>query len=206
VPVLGITGGIASGKSSFTKRIAPLLRGRVFDADREARRLLENDSDVRAALLQTFGPRVLQAGETGDAPATVDRAWLRETVFGDREARRKLEGILHPAIRKVWMGEARKAREEREWLVLDIPLLYETGAEGECDRVAVVACRTETQRQRIISERGLTAAMADRMLAAQQPLEEKIKRAPHVIWSEGAFEILEHQAALFAAYLQERYG
>ncbi len=161
---------------------------------------MAEEPDVRKALRTTFGDTIFTPeGE-------VDRAILRGIVFHDREALARLEAILHPAIRTRWVALAGEARAAKEWLVLDIPLLYETGAERECDVVAVVACRVETQRQRMTGGRGLDDAVATRILAAQQSLEEKAARAPHVIWSEVSLEILEQQAATLAVYLQESYG
>ncbi len=161
---------------------------------------MSEDAGVQAAIAEAFGPEVVRpSGE-------IDRVRLREIVFADREARLQLEAIVHPVIRVQWLAQAKAARSSKEWLVLDIPLLYEIGGERECDAVAVVACRVETQRHRMITARGLDDAMATRILAAQQSLEEKVARAPHVIWSEVSLEMLEQQAAVLAAYLQERYG
>lgn len=87
------------------------------------------------------------------------------------------------------------------WLLLDIPLLYEVGAEGECDAVAVVACREATQVARIVARRGLAPEMARKMIASQTSLASKAARADYVIWNDAPEARLDEQAQLFAGYL-----
>ena len=200
MPVIGITGGVASGKSSLTARLARRLTAKVFDADAVARELVENDPEAKRKIADRFGSHIL--GDGGQ----VDRARLRETVFGDAEERRALEAILHPLIRARWAELAETARRNHEWLLVDIPLLFETGAETECDAVAVVACRPETQRERIVSQRGLSQEMAEKMIASQTSLASKAARADYVIWNDAPLARLEEQAELFAGYLGKRYG
>jgi dephospho-CoA kinase len=112
-----------------------------------------------------------------------------------------LEAILHPPIRAWWMARVESARRTGTWLLLDIPLLYETGAERACDAVAVIACREETQRDRIVSRRGLSAEMARKIIASQTSLASKAARADYVIWNDAPEARLEEQAELFAGYL-----
>lgn len=241
MPIIGITGGIASGKSSFVSRlsrhlgekIAGMREGstlgseqspqqaefsgkrrvaeqapalpvrlegevptvRVFDADAVARELAAEDTGVREAVIREFGPQAM------GADGALDRAWLREAVFHDTERRKALEAILHPRIRARWQAQAQEARREGHWLLLDIPLLYETGAEQECDAVAVVACRETTQRERIVARRGLSAEMAGKIIATQTSLASKAARADYVIWNDAPEARLEEQAELFAGYL-----
>jgi len=200
---LGITGGVATGKSSLTRCLRQWLSARVFDADAIARELLESDTNVKQTVLEVFGSEVIDSGGGGDV---VDRGRLREVVFRDSEKRRKLEAILHPLIRIRWMEMAKIFRNNPDWLLVDIPLLFETSAESEFDIVAVVACSEVTQRSRIVSERRLSVEMADRIIAAQQSLASKMARAGHVIWNDSPPAQLEQQAQIFAGYLRERYG
>ena len=204
MPVIGITGGVASGKSSFTARLASLLGARrvpiqVFDADAAARRLVESDAAIQQKIAARFGSGIV--GSNG----VIDRTRLREAVFGDAgengEGRKALEAILHPAIRAEWTEAAEAARRSGALLLLDIPLLFETGAEGGCDAVAVVACRPETQRARIVANRGLTPEMAGKMIASQTSLASKAARADYVIWNDAPVARLDEQAELFAGYL-----
>lgn len=199
MPVLGITGGIATGKSSFTRRLGPLLGGTLFDADAAARELLSGNSDVLNRVRETFGSDVIFSD--GDRGGRVSRERLREIVFRDPMQRKKLEAILHPLIRADWMAKAKFARQTGEWLTVDIPLLFEAGLENEFDVVVVVACRASTQRARIVLERGLSAEMADHIIASQQSLASKIARASHVVWSDSPMARLEEQAQILATYL-----
>lgn len=200
VPILGITGGIATGKSSFASLFARLTGARLFDADRTARELLSSDEKVRGLVRSAFGNEVF--GPDGEA----DRAGLRELVFADDEKRRVLENILHPAIREMWVSLAGQARSAGEWLAVDIPLLYETGAGGGFDAVIVVACRTSTQMERLLNTRKLDRAMGGKIIAAQMDLNEKIARADHVVWNDGPEAALDEQAAILAAHLKQRHG
>ena len=117
MPILGITGGIATGKSSFTNFLEGALPAGVFDADACARDLTSNDPEVKRAIIEEFGGKVAIAGE-------IDRRQLRDIVFLDPEKRKKLEAILHPVIRAKWTELARKNRDahSKNWLFVDIPL------------------------------------------------------------------------------------
>lgn len=195
MPILGITGGVASGKSSFTSRLSRRLTAKVFDADAAARDLVEKDPEARRLLFEQFGPAIF------GADGQVDRGHLRELVFSDENRRRELERILHPLIRARWKREAEEARRTRQWLLLDIPLLFEVGAETECDAVVTVACREATQRERIVLQRGLSAEMAQKIIASQTSLASKAARADYVIWNDAPLARLEEQVELFAGYL-----
>ena len=198
--VIAITGGVASGKSSLTAWLARWLEAKVFDADAAARDLLENDPEAKRKIVDRFGAQILEA------EGRVNRARLREAVFEDTQQRSALEAILHPMIRARWIEAAQAARRSREWLLLDIPLLYETGAEGECDGVVVVACSAATQRERIVKQRGLSPEMAEKMIASQTSLASKAARADYVVWNDAPLARFEEQAELFAGYLGKRYG
>jgi dephospho-CoA kinase len=126
----------------------------------------------------------------------LNRSALRTIVFGAPKRRRDLEEILHPRIRQRWSGEAEKYRRSTERFFADIPLLYETGGEAICDRVVVVACSEEIQIQRLMRRMQIKADEAATIIAAQMPLEDKIKRADHVVWNNGQRSVLEDQARL----------
>jgi dephospho-CoA kinase len=152
------------------------------------------------AVEKVFGPAIYSA------EGKPDRARLRELIFSDAASRQQLEEILHPAIRARWTSLGEQARQVCTWLLVDIPLLYETGAEAHCDRVIVVACAPLTQRRRLASNRGLSGEIADGVIAAQLDLETKIKRADHLIWNDSTISCLEPQADLLAAWLKQSYG
>jgi dephospho-CoA kinase len=200
VPVLGITGGVATGKSTFTNALIRRLPAEVFDADRTAHKLLEHDAEIRRAVKAAFGDEIY------DSAGKPDRPKLRELVFSDDDRRNQLEQILHPAIRTRWMQLGASARRERTWLVVDIPLLYETAAESHFDRVIVVACSPRTQRRRLSEKRALNPEMSDRILAAQLDLSLKINRADHLIWNDSTPACLEAQTELLVSWLTRSYG
>jgi dephospho-CoA kinase len=195
VPTLGITGGIATGKTSFVKLLAERMRATVFDADASAGDLLDNDATVRQQVGMAFGEQAFMVN--GGA----NRAYLRECIFSSPEKRRDLEQILHPRIRQRWMGLAAEARKPNEWLIVEIPLLYETGAEKHLGRVAVVACRSATQRLRLSNNRKLDLDTAEKIIASQMDIDVKISKAEHVVWNEGPQNALAGQASLLANYL-----
>lgn len=200
MPVLGVTGGIATGKSTFVRALIRQIPAQVFDADRAAHELLADDEATHRAIRAAFGTVVL------DAEGKPDRARLREIVFSDELQRKRLEDILHPAIRARWVALAENTVRTGGWLCVDIPLLYETGVEANFDRTIVVACSPGTQRRRLQDLRGLDAGMADRMIAAQLDLKIKITKADHLIWNDSTADCLGDQVALLAGWLLKFYG
>jgi dephospho-CoA kinase len=191
VPAIGITGGIATGKSSFVHCLRELLpAAHFFDADEMARELTRSDLGVLGEIRRQFGSEVFHAS------GELNRSALRAIVFGAPLKRRALEQILHPRIREHWAGEAQKYQSSTEFFFADIPLLYETGGEKLCQRVVVVACAEEIQIERLMKRRGINRAAAAAIIAAQMPLEEKMRQADHVVWNNGAESMLDEQAKL----------
>lgn len=199
MPVLGLTGGIAAGKSSVTALLAKQLKAQVFDSDACARSLAEEDAGVRASLRERFGPDLFTAERK------LDRKRLREEVFTDDSARRALESIFHPIIRARWMAIAEQFREAESWLIVDIPLLFETGAESAFPVTLAVLCSRSTQMERLTGDRGLDPEIAAKMIASQWPSDRKIGLADHVIWNDGTRACLDSQAARCAAILIQKY-
>jgi len=197
VPALGLTGGIAVGKSSFAKLLLRELPMEYFDSDRCVHELLAEDDPTRDAIVASFGEAVL------DANQRPDRAQLRAVVFENEERRKALEAILHPVVRSRWTERVEVARKTNACVLVDIPLLYETGAQDGLDRVIVVACSRETQLRRLTSERGLAPELAARMIAAQLDLSAKIQQADHVIWNDSTVSNLDGQSRLLASWLRE---
>lgn len=191
---IAITGGIASGKSTFARIFQGLTGAQTFDADVCARRLLTEDPDALAAVRAAFG------GAVFDPEGRVDRAALRAVVFADPARRRELEAILHPRVRTAWQGWLESGLQiapEAVWLV-EIPLLYETGAAAFFEEVIVVGCSPATQMLRLTQGRQLTDEIARQIIASQWELTEKMRRCHRVIWNEGSEERLHVQAALCA--------
>jgi dephospho-CoA kinase len=200
VPAIGITGGVSTGKSTFCECLKEILPdAKFFDADAVARQLVDLD-EVKSELRAEFGPDVFSAG--GD----LNREALRTIVFQDAAKKSALEKILHPRIRRQWSAEADRHRKSPEFFFADIPLLYETGGETLCDRVVAVACSPDIQLANLMRRMKLEPAAAEAMIKSQMPLEEKIKKADHVVWNNGDQSVLADQAKnLVALWRQEKW-
>jgi dephospho-CoA kinase len=194
--VIGVTGGIGSGKSTFSKMLADHLSARLFDADSAARELLESDP----AVCQEITTEIFAEAYTPDGKP--DRAAIRRLVFHDPAAKARLESILHPRIRERWTQLAAECRQNATPLVVEIPLLFEIGAERFFDRIVTVACSHETQLARTAA-RGLPRDEAESIIRSQLPLERKTSRAHFVVWNDGSHANLENQAAELAKILQK---
>lgn len=193
--VIGITGGISTGKSTLSRRLRDETGAQLFDADRAARQLTDDDGEVRQLLRAQFGPEIFSAS------GVLNRAALRAIVFADSEKKRALEQILHPRIRQQWATAAEESRQSGKLFLADIPLLYETNGEVLCDRVVVVACAQEIQLQRLMTRTRLPSSSALAMIDSQMPLTQKISRADHVVWNNGPLPVLEAQAGVLARAL-----
>jgi dephospho-CoA kinase len=188
MPAIGITGGISTGKSTFCDCLREIVpAAKFFDADLAARSLAEAP-EVKQEILDLFGSEVFLP--TGD----LIRTKLRAIVLRDATKRRALEQILHPRIRRQWMAEAKKHCNSPDFFFADVPLLYETGGETLCERVVVVACSRKVQLERLAKRKSLKGSEAEQMINSQISLEEKIKRAGHVVWNNGDRATLMEQA------------
>ena len=198
MPAIGITGGISTGKSTFCDCLCEIVpAAKFFDADLAARSLPELP-EVKQEILGQFGGGVFSPD--GD----LNRTKLRAIVFADAAKRRALEQILHPRIRRQWMAQAKKHRISPDFFFADIPLLYETGGETLCERVVVVACSRNVQLDRLAKRKSLKRSEAEQMINSQIPLEEKIKRADHVVWNNGDRVTLMEQVKELVALWQEQ--
>ena len=188
MPAIGITGGISTGKSTFCDCLREIIpAAKFFDAD-VAAHALPKLPEVKQEILGQFGSEVFSP--EGD----LNRAKLRAMAFADATKRRSLEQILHPRIRRQWMAQAERHRNSSDFFFADIPLLYETGGETLCERVVVVACSHKVQLERLVKRISLKGSEAEQMINSQMPLEEKIKRAEHVVWNNGDRATLMEQA------------
>ena len=200
MPSIGITGGVATGKSTVARQLFERLRSRVpvelFSSDFEARRLTDHDLVVQQEIKAVFG------GQIFDSEGNLARDRLRELVFHDAAARKTLEAILHPRIREAWISRTRGDR----LLLAEIPLLYETGAERYFDRIIVTACSRASQVERMVVERRLLKELAEQIIQAQMDLDEKIRRADWVVWTDCSPQITAQQVNLISQEVIERYG
>jgi dephospho-CoA kinase len=198
MPAIGITGGISTGKSTFCDCLREIIpAAKFFDADLAAR-LLPKLPEVKQEILGLFG------GEVFSPEGDLNRAKVRAIVFANATKRRSLEQILHPRIRRQWMAQAERHRNSPDFFFADIPLLYETGGETLCERVVVVACSHKVQLDRLVKRISLKGSEAEQMINSQMPLEEKIKRADHVVWNNGGRAMLREQAKSLVVLWQEQ--
>ena len=179
---IGLTGGIASGKSS----VGRLLEARgwpVLDADQYAREALAPNTSAAKSVAQRFGAAVGSA-------ADLDRKALGRIVFRDAEERRWLETLVHPHVRDRFQQELER-HSQAPVVVLMIPLLFETGLETLCSEVWLVDCEPHQQLERLMRRSGLNEADAQARLAAQWPLSRKRPLADRVIDNRGSADALE---------------
>ena len=185
--LLGLTGGIASGKSA----VAAILRrlgAAIINADELSREVVQPGQEAWKEIIATFGSDILQEDKT------LDRRKLRKIVFDNPDARKKLEAIIHPRVRA--LAERRiseLAAAGNEIIVYEVPLLFEAQIHFWLRPVILVACEIETQRKRLLERDQLTAIEVQQHLDAQMSLEEKRKLADYVIENDGNLEELEKQ-------------
>ena len=201
MPVLGITGGVACGKTTFAQALATHFpNATCFCADAEVNRLTREDFEVRQAITNLLGR------EAFSKDGAYERKYVRHRIFEDAKLREQLNEILHPRVRVRWQTLAESHRAPQDWLLLEIPLLFETGGETHCDRVITVGCTAEVQMHRLTVLRGLSIELAEQIRVAQWSIQEKSKRADHLIWNDCPQPRLNHQAHACAAWLKSHYA
>jgi len=174
---IGLTGGIGSGKSTVAGMLA--ARGAaVIDADAISRSVTATGGRAIEAIATTFGPHII------NSDGAMNRQAMRERIFQDPEAKRQLEAIIHPLVSQITAEQAQHALDTgHRCLVFDVPLLVESGERWrrQVDRVLVVDCDTETQRQRVMARNGLPAEEIDRIIALQASRAQRLTCADAVI-------------------------
>ncbi len=192
---VGLSGGVASGKSEVAQRFAALGIA-VADADAAARDAVVAGSDGLAEVIAAFGQDMLQDDGTLDRPA------MRRHVFDDPDARRRLEAIVHPRVRASL--QAACAAASGVYAVAAVPLLAESGGRGSwlwLDRILVIDVPVALQRSRLLQRDGIDAALAERIIGAQATRLERLAIADDVIVNDATLEALDSQvAALDARY------
>ncbi|QSO46760.1 dephospho-CoA kinase [Alicyclobacillus mengziensis] len=186
--IVGLTGGIATGKSTVTSMLRE-LGAYVVDADVWARKVVEKGSPGLAGIVQAFGPGILQ----GDG--TLNRAALGQIVFQDAEARQRLNDITHPKVRDGMRQETAAYLEKHPDtpIVWDVPLLFEGETRNLVDVTILVYIPEEVQRMRLMSRDGLSEEDANRRISAQMPIEEKRALATYVIDNSGSLDNTREQ-------------
>lgn len=184
---VGLTGGIATGKSYVRAKFEE-LGVPTIDADVLARDAVAPGREGFSAVVKRFGPGVL------DEAGALDRRTLASIVFADPAARRDLEGIIHPFVRNqadAWFRGLDRARHP--FAIADIPLLFETGGNRDYDAVIVTACDPRTQVRRVMERDRVTEPEARQRIAAQLPIDDKVRRADYVIRTDGTHEETDRQ-------------
>jgi dephospho-CoA kinase len=200
VYLIGLTGGIASGKSTVARRLVE--HGAVhLDADQLARRVVEPGSPCLAAIAEEFGPQILRAD------GTLDRDRLGAIVFRDDDARERLNAIVHPAVRELSRRLIAKAEAENPnaVVVYDVPLLLEAQVDHPFDLIVVTSAPRRTQVKRLVEERGLDPIQAEARVDAQIDDTTRRSVADVVIDTDGSIAHTMSQAdALWARIVEER--
>jgi dephospho-CoA kinase len=187
VKLVGLTGGIASGKSTVAEILAR-QGAAIINADVLAREVVEPDRQAWTEIVNTFGTAVLQPDRF------LDRQKLRAIIFDDPAARKKLESIIHPQVRALAEQRIREhAAAGYAVIVYEVPLLFEGNLQEWLRPVILVACDVDTQRNRLQSRDNLSAAQAQKHIDAQMSLEAKRRLADYVIENNGSLEDLERQ-------------
>lgn len=188
--IIGLTGGIASGKSTVSK----ILKGAgacVIDADQIVHQLLARNQLVRKQVVDYFGPSIFSAA------GGIDRTLLGEIIFADDDKRKQLEQIIHPLVIREMETQLASHQEREKHIILDIPLLYETKLDYLVEQVWVVYVEPEVQLQRLLNRGQLSKAEAIKRIKTQLPLSEKKEMADLVIDNNGSrrelkAKVLEH--------------
>jgi dephospho-CoA kinase len=197
VLLVGLTGGIGSGKST----VARMLEARgaiVFDADALARAAVEPGTPGHDQVIERFGATILAPG------GAIDREALASVVFADPAARRDLEAIVHPEVRRLFAEGSERYRDSERIVVFSAPLLVETGMHTAFDVLVLVSASVETQVERLMRERAMGEEPIRARIAAQLPLEEKAAVADVIVDNEGTIDELEVQVDRLWAELQAR--
>lgn len=193
--LVGVTGGIASGKSTVSRQLADAGLA-VVDADQIARQVVEPGTSGLQQVVNTFGSGVLLPN------GELDRQGLGRCIFNDDGKRRQLNQILQPIIRAAIGDEVNQLRREgQRIIVLDLPLLFETGYAKDCDRILVVNIRPDMQLQRLMARNGYSQQEAQARIDAQFPLAAKVARADYVINNSGDRQALSKAVQAFLTTL-----
>jgi dephospho-CoA kinase len=193
--VVGLTGGVGSGKSTVADFFVE-LGAALVDTDAIAHELTGPNGEAMPALLAAFGPSV------ANAAGAMDRAAMRQRVFADASARSVLEGILHPMIRQ--LSDQRCQSATAAYVILAVPLLVESATYRQrCDRILVVDCPENRQIERVMARNGLSADEVKAIMAAQASRTERLAVADDILMNDTDLPILKNRVlALHQKYLQ----
>jgi dephospho-CoA kinase len=192
--LVGLTGGIGSGKSTVAERFVA-AGAELIDADQVAREVVVPGKPAWKKIVEHFGDGIL------DDEGFIDRPALGAIVFADPAKRALLNELTHPPVIEAIADQLEMLTAFDGVVVLDVPLLVEGGVDRGYDAIVVVAAKPETQLQRLLADRGMSEQEAHQRIASQAPLEDKIAKATHVLWNEGTLEELRTEADRLAREL-----
>lgn len=185
---IALTGGIATGKSYVAAKIKE-AGVPIVDADVLSREVVAPGTPGLAAVRKRFGPDAVRRD------GTMDRVRIAQIVFKDKRARLDLEAIIHPAVQRAIDDFFAQLPKRTPFAVADVPLLFETKRDGQFQSVVVVACPRELQLMRLMERNKMSKEDAERRLNAQLPIDQKVKKATHVVRTDGTFEETDEQVA-----------
>ncbi|PHI13054.1 dephospho-CoA kinase [Fusobacterium polymorphum] len=187
IMIIGLTGGIASGKSTVSKYLAE--KGfKVYDADKIAKDISEKKL-VQEEIIATFGDKILEENRN------IDRKKLKEIVFEDKEKLKQLNAIIHPKV--IDFYKKLKEKNTDEIIIFDVPLLFESGIEKFCDKILVVISDYEIQLNRIVERDKIDRELASKIIKSQLSNKERIKKADVVIENNSSLEDLFEKVERF---------
>ncbi len=193
---IALTGGIATGKSYVAGRFRE-AGVPIVDADLLAREVVLPGTPALAAIRKRFGPDAVRRD------GTMDRIRVAQIVFKDKRARLDLEAIIHPAVVKAINDFFNALPKRTPFAVADIPLVFETNREKDFDAIIVVACPRDMQLRRLMERNKLSKEDAEKRIAAQLPIDQKVKKATYVINNDGTFEQTDAQVDALIASLKD---
>ncbi len=200
VAIIGLTGGIATGKSTVSKMLTE-LGAFVIDADAVAREIVEPGTPALAEIAAVFGEEVI------DDEGRLDRGALGEIIFAEDDARARLNRITHPRIARRMMETAKEAGERGfQWVVYDAALIVENNIHEALAGLIVVMCSPQTQLDRLMKRDELTQEQARSRIESQMPLSEKVAVADWVIDNDGSLETTRRQVRELFDDLSEEFG
>ncbi len=198
VYILGLTGGIASGKSEAAKHLSS-LGAMCIDADAISRAMTAPGGPLLPAIREAFGDEVF------DEEGNLNRRALADVVFADPMQRRLLDSVTHPAIQKAMMDDVERAEEEgKPLVVLNVPLLFETGMDALCDETWLISLDRDKQIERLMERDGLTREQAIARIDSQMTLEDKESRATEIIDNRKSLDKLKNELSSLYAALEKK--
>lgn len=195
--LIGLTGNTGAGKSTVAAALVQQGGATLLDADAMARQLQQPGSEALAAIAQRFGPQMLLADGSLNRPA------LGRLIFSDAKQQQALNAIMWP---RIMQAIERRLTDESNWMVLDAPLLYESGLDAVCYQTWLVVAPEHVRRARIMARDGLDAKQAQMRIDAQIRQEEKMQRATHILDGTQPIQVLCAQALALFNQAKELWG